>query len=37
MPTSYPERQAQLRALIQTFLTERLDGKLEGVSSFSVQ
>ena len=31
MPTSYPERQAQLRALIQTFLTERLDGKLEAL------
>lgn len=28
MPTSAPQRQAQLRALIQTFLTERLDGKL---------
>ena len=29
MPLSDPQRQAQLRALIQTFLTERLDGKLE--------
>jgi CRISPR-associated protein Csy1 len=28
MPTSAPQRQAQLRALIQSFLTERLDGKL---------
>lgn len=31
MPTSDPQRQAQLRALIQTFLTERLDGKLEAL------
>ncbi len=31
MPTSDPQRQAQLRALIQTFLSERLDGKLEAL------
>ncbi len=31
MPTSDPQRQAQLRALIQMFLTERLDGKLEAL------
>lgn len=31
MPLSDPQRQAQLRALIQTFLTERLDGKLEAL------
>lgn len=31
MPISDPQRQAQLRALIQTFLTERLDGKLEAL------
>ena len=32
MPTTDPQRQAQLRALIQTFLTERLDGKLEALT-----
>ena len=31
MPLSDPQRQAQLRALIQTFLTERLNGKLEAL------
>ena len=32
MSPSDPQRQAQLRALIQTFLTERLDGKLEALT-----
>ena len=31
MPTSDSQRQAQLRALIQTFLTERLNDKLDAL------